>query len=179
MVNILSSAIALSLLAWTVSSKAVTIDIARKHHPTLKQAAAAAHIRAASIQPKGTSLAAGQTTTFPLVNAQFSYYMPIGLGTPIQNFSVIVDTGSSLLWVPDQSCGSVCVNAPDSFKSSQSSTFHKDNSTNLQAYYGSGNALGYMGIDTLSLNGGSFQIENQEFGLATSQSQVTNNGVGK
>jgi hypothetical protein len=36
-----------------------------------------------------------------------------------------------------------------------------------------------MGIDTLSLNGGSFQIENQEFGLAASQSQVTNNGVGK
>jgi hypothetical protein len=179
MVNILSSAIALSLLAWTVSSKAVTIDIARKHHPTLKQAAAAGHVRAASIQPKGTSLAAGQTTSFPLVNAQFSFYMPIGLGTPIQNFSVVVDTGSSLLWVPDQSCGSICVNAPDSFKSSQSSTFHKDNSTNLQAYYGSGNALGYMGIDTLSLNGGSFQIKNQEFGLATSQSQVTNNGVGK
>lgn len=179
MVNLLNSAITLSLLAWTVSGKAISIDIARKHRPSLKQAAAAAYERATQPQPNGNSLAAGEASTLSLLNAQFSYYMAIGLGTPIQNFSVVVDTGSSLLWVPDRSCRSSCVSAPNSFKSTQSSTFQRDNSTALQAYYGSGNAQGIMGMDTLSFNGGAFQVKNQEFGLATTQSHVTNNGVGR
>ncbi|KAG2175115.1 hypothetical protein INT44_007593 [Umbelopsis vinacea] len=178
MVQFINIAISICLLVCTVSSKTINVDIARKQHPTLKQASESAHDRATSIRIKGSRLAAdGTLPTFSLLNAQFSYYMPISLGTPMQNFSVVVDTGSSVLWVPDQTCGNVCVRAPDSFKSQKSSTFKQDKSTNLQAYYGSGSAHGIMGVDTLSLNGGAFKIQNQEFGLATTQSQVTNNGV--
>ncbi|KAI8579065.1 hypothetical protein K450DRAFT_243689 [Umbelopsis ramanniana AG] len=178
MVQFFNIAISIYLLVCTVSSKTINVDIARKQHPTVKQASESAHDRATSIRIKGSRLAAGDALpTFSLLNAQFSYYMPISLGTPMQNFSVVVDTGSSVLWVPDQTCGNVCVRAPDSFKSEKSSTFKQDKSTNLQAYYGSGSAHGIMGVDTLSLNGGAFKIQKQEFGLATTQSQVTNNGV--
>jgi Eukaryotic aspartyl protease len=180
MVQFFNIAVSIYLLVCTVSSKTINVDIARKQHPTLKQASASAHDRATSIRIKGPRLAAdGALPTFSLLNAQFSYYMPIGLGTPMQNFSVVVDTGSSVLWVPDQTCGDVCVRAPDSFKSQKSATFKQDKSTNLQAYYGSGSAHGIMGVDTLSINGEAFKIQNQEFGLATTQSQVTNNGVGE
>ncbi|KAJ2960285.1 hypothetical protein NQZ79_g4301 [Umbelopsis isabellina] len=178
MVKLLEGAVSLSLIAWSVAGNTIDIDITRKSSPSLEQAvqAANARIMTLSADAKGPLYRADKLPPIALYNAQYSYYIKVGLGTPPQYFSLVLDTGSSLLWVPDRTCGSRCVNAPHSFNRSGSVTFKQDHSTDLQAGYGSGQAQGIMGFDKLSFNEGSFTIEDQEFGLATSQNHITNNG---
>ncbi|GMF27739.1 unnamed protein product [Phytophthora lilii] len=78
-------------------------------------------------------------------NAQ--YYGAISLGSPPQPFSVIFDTGSSNLWVPDKKFGSHNVYDHD-----QSSTY-KPNGTAFNIMYGSGPVSGFLSQDKLELGG--------------------------
>jgi hypothetical protein len=182
MVNLLTGAIALFSAATLVSGKAVTFGIARKHSPTAKQAASATKNRATSFKKHtaGNSFAASSTLpNVSLENAQFSYYMPITLGTPPQDFSMVLDTGSAVLWVPDSTCSAVsCFNAQHYFNSTASSTYSRISGNTLQASYGTGSASGYLGTDTLTFGNGAVTITKQEFGQATTQSYITNNGNG-
>lgn len=184
MVNILSGAIALISAATLVSAKSATVSIARKHSPTAQQALSASQGRAKHLS---TQVSASKKTSedatvaaFSLQNAQYSYYMDITLGTPPQSFSVIVDSGSWVLWVPDSTCSpSSCINAQHYFNSSASSTWSLVAGNALGASYGKGSATGLLGRDTFSLGSGAVSIVDQVFGQARSQTYITNNGNGK
>lgn len=96
---------------------------------------------------------------YNFMDAQF--YGEISLGTPAQNFSVILDTGSADLWVPSSYCVSQACATHRRFKAFESTSFQPDGRP-FGIHYGSGQLLGVMARDTLMI--GNMTIEMQEFG---------------
>ncbi|KAJ6482527.1 aspartic peptidase domain-containing protein [Mycena sanguinolenta] len=102
------------------------------------------------------------STNFAVTNQEgdSSYFSTVQIGTPPQTFNVVLDTGSSDLFVLDTSCTG-CSTAP-LFDSSKSSTFSQSTSTKPTVItYGSGSVEGFIGTDTVSM--GSFTISSQTF----------------
>ncbi|EAU84813.1 endopeptidase [Coprinopsis cinerea okayama7 len=95
------------------------------------------------------------------MNAQ--YYTEITLGTPPQTFKVILDTGSSNLWVPSIKCTSIACFLHTKYDSSQSTTY-KANGTEFSIQYGSGSMEGFVSQDTLGI--GDLTIKGQDFAEA-------------
>ncbi|KAL8404537.1 hypothetical protein RB594_009404 [Gaeumannomyces avenae] len=98
------------------------------------------------------------------MNAQ--YYSEITVGTPPQSFKVVLDTGSSNLWVPSQSCGSIACYLHSKYDSSASSTYKK-NGTEFEITYGSGSLSGFVSNDVMQI--GDIKIKNQDFAEATKE----------
>ncbi|KAK7470604.1 aspartic proteinase precursor [Stygiomarasmius scandens] len=98
------------------------------------------------------------------MNAQ--YYSEITLGTPPQTFKVILDTGSSNLWVPSTKCTSIACFLHTKYDSSASSTY-KANGTEFSIQYGSGSMEGFVSQDTLTI--GDLSIKGQDFAEATKE----------
>jgi len=101
------------------------------------------------------------------------YLINVNIGTPGQNFTVALDTGSADLWVPGTSCPTtVCPYAK--FDQTKSSTFNTTNQK-FAIVYGSGSANGTYVTDTVSVAGAT--VAKQQFGLvATTQNILTNQG---
>jgi saccharopepsin len=93
-------------------------------------------------------------------------YSTIGLGTPKQEFKVVLDTGSSNLWVPSSECGSIACYLHQKFDSSASSSFKK-NGSEFGIRYGSGEVSGFISQDVLNI--GDLKVKNQLFGEVTSE----------
>ena len=93
-------------------------------------------------------------------------YSEIAIGTPPQTFKVVLDTGSSNLWVPSSRCTSIACFLHSKYDSSASSTY-KQNGSDFEIRYGSGSLSGFVSQDTVQL--GDMKIQHQDFAEATSE----------
>lgn len=98
------------------------------------------------------------------LNAQ--YFSEIAIGNPPQEFKVVLDTGSSNLWVPSSDCSSIACYLHNKYDHSDSSSYKK-NGSDFAIRYGSGSVEGYISKDTVQI--GDLKIKDQLFGEATSE----------
>ncbi|CAG8813705.1 38357_t:CDS:1, partial [Gigaspora margarita] len=92
------------------------------------------------------------------VNLDVGYYAGIIVGN--QKLSILLDTGSSNLWVPNKNCTSATCQNHNRF---DSPTF-KSEGNQWSIVYVVGSASGVTGIDDIKI--GKFTADNQIFGLA-------------
>lgn len=93
-------------------------------------------------------------------------FSEISLGTPPQTFKVVLDTGSSNLWVPSTECNSIACYLHTKYDSSASSTYKK-NGSSFEIRYGSGELSGFVSNDVFQI--GDLKVKHQDFAEATSE----------
>lgn len=104
---------------------------------------------------------------------QMQYVGELLIGSPAQKFSLVFDTGSSVrnrqwLWVPGANCD--CHNSTSQFNKSESNTYVSSDIT-VTLKYGSGEAIGELGFDWVSLEeSGEFAVGNQPLVVVSSDS---------
>ncbi|TKR68203.1 hypothetical protein L596_024218 [Steinernema carpocapsae] len=117
---------------------------------------------------EGISVKSGQQTVEDFKD--FEYLGNITIGTPPQTFQVVLDTGSSNLWIPDATCnklGSGQCSAKSVFAREKSSSYAPSNDRKFSIAYGTGAASGILGSDTVCLGDSKLCVKNQTFGQAT------------
>ncbi|KAG2218086.1 hypothetical protein INT45_004835 [Circinella minor] len=99
------------------------------------------------------------------------YLVDVGIGTPLQNFTVTLDTGSADLWVPSTDCPtSQCPYTR--FDATKSSSYNSSTEP-FGIVYGIGSVNGTYVKDTVSVAGVS--VQNQQFGLASTTADILTN----
>lgn len=99
----------------------------------------------------------------------FQYYVSIYVGTPSQDFTVLIDTGSSILWIPSENCE--CHQSSSQFNSICSSTFVSSQNT-IEIVYGKGRVQGVLSKETVKIAG--LEASNQDFLLSFKDSNLGN-----
>ncbi|XP_060543343.1 pepsin B-like [Pantherophis guttatus] len=104
----------------------------------------------------------------PMTNYLNSYYFgKISIGTPPQDFLVLLDTGSGVLWVPSTYCRSPACGNHKNFDPKQSSTYHSYNQQTYVLRYGFGSLSIMLGYDTVRIQ--NIAVQNQQFGLSVEE----------
>ncbi|KAJ7467054.1 aspartic peptidase A1 [Mycena latifolia] len=103
--------------------------------------------------------ASAQSLNFVNQQGDSSYFGTVNIGTPPQSFNVILDTGSSDLWVADTSC-TRCDGQTPLFNPTLSSSFVAS-ATTTSISYGSGEVAGVIAKESVSM--GNFSLTNQGF----------------
>merc|ERR1712063_183095 len=93
------------------------------------------------------------------------YYGKIYIGTPPKEFTTIMDTGSSNLWVPSTSCTDRACSGKQKYSASASST-SIPNGKPITIHYGTGSMKGKLVYDNVDVAG--LTVVKQEFAEATS-----------
>ena len=91
------------------------------------------------------------------------YYAQIEVGTPAQTLNVVLDTGSSDLWLPTSSCTSSSCKGLTLYDPTSSSTY-QSSSQKFSITYGSGAVTGTACADTVSMAG--YTVFSQSFNIA-------------
>lgn len=93
------------------------------------------------------------TSDIPLTdqNSDASYFTSMSIGTPSQQFNVVMDTGSADLWLASTQC-TTCPSGTPLYDSTRSSTFTSTSSP-VTIHYGSGAVQGNVAEDTISMGG--------------------------
>ncbi|KAJ6594861.1 aspartic peptidase domain-containing protein [Mycena capillaripes] len=91
------------------------------------------------------------------------HYAEVSIGTPAQSFKVIVDSGSSDLWVGGKTCSSGCPGGVGLYDNSISTTA-VNNSAAVSITYGSGTVHGTHFTDTIRM--GSYTVPQADFMVA-------------
>ena len=123
-----------------VSKAASTASLRGMQQPSFEEQLAAAQGKSESVSIKDYS------------NAQ--YYGVLEVGSPPQSFTVIFDTGSSNLWIPEincKNCGYWFLNGgKHKYDHSKSTTYQVDGS-DFHIQYGSGDVRGSFSVDDVTL----------------------------
>ncbi|EDR07693.1 uncharacterized protein LACBIDRAFT_250343, partial [Laccaria bicolor S238N-H82] len=93
------------------------------------------------------------------MNAQ--YFTEISIETPPQTFKVVLDTGSSNLWIPSVQCASISCYGHKQYNSQASSTFISNGSREVSIPFGSTTPRGVVSNDVFNI--GDLRIRGQNF----------------
>lgn len=156
---LLSNTIIVSLLSALVAaapatSKVVQLPVTRHNNPNKVKSEFLEKLSAPSVT---------------VTNKEYWYSVSLQLGTPAQDFNVLLDTGSSDLWVYASNDTNDCANGncdfTGTFDADKSSTYtYLNDGFNIQ--YVSGSSTGNWGTDTLSIAG--VQLTDFQFASAAS-----------
>jgi len=97
------------------------------------------------------------------------YYGEVSVGTPPQNFKVVFDTGSGILWVPSHLCPGEACEKHNRLQEDDDSTIQLTQKK-VHIKYGTGDMSGRMASDAVAVAG--VQVPNQDFLLSTREDGI-------